>query len=218
MAFSDLYWASWRRTGGHNSQVLRVLTSSFSSPMVLTLLSSSYPSTYGICANPQVHKWNNGLWLLGHSNADEASVTGLPWQNAEAAIIGLATSSDGLNFSPLVNLDYSATGTNQFAAVFGFTFFKDRAGVLHLIFPASPITGPRGDVGTFSMYEIHPTTPGNFTSWTSPLALTRGDSIGSYQDPAIVDDFVPVPILTFKLVPEAHLLRRDETQRRVFDR
>ncbi len=182
MAFSDLYWASWRTGSGAYNQALRVLTSSFADPMTLTLQSSSYAPFYNLCANPQVHQHSNSSWLLGHSNADEHN--SLPWQNDEAAIISLATATDGLNFTHLTNIDYRSL----FAAVFGFTFFLDRAGVLHLIFPASPVSGARGDVGTFSMYEIHPLVPGNFVNWSSPVALGRNDSIGSYQDPAIVDD------------------------------
>ena len=35
---------------------------------------------------------------------------------------------------------------------------------------------------------------------------------------AVVDDLVPVPILTFQLIAEAHLFRRDQAKRRVVDR
>lgn len=179
MAFSDLYWASWRipATG---SYVLRILTSSLAAPMTCTQLVSSYAPTYGFCPNPQVYQKSNTDWRLVHCNADER----VSWGNVEGSILSFAASTDGLNFTPTFNIDYTGT----FATIFGHTpIFRDRSGVYRLVFPASVTASGRGPGGPFQMYEIHATNDA-LTTWSNPTILTRTDTITTYQDPAFVDD------------------------------
>lgn len=179
MAFSDLYIASWR-VPVSGPFTFRVLTAAVTTPMTWTLLSSTYSPTYGTCPNPQVYQRSNTDWRLVHCNADER----VNWTNIEGSILSFASSTDGLNFTPTFNIDY----TGIFATIFGHTpIFVDRSGVARIVFPASVTASGRGPGGPFQMYEIHATNVG-LTTWSPPTLLTRTDTIVSYQDPALVDD------------------------------
>ena len=190
MAFSDWYAASWQAHASPANFNLRVLTFAASAPQTWTLLVSSgnYTPTSHCCPNPQVFQVGLNSWALQHSNADETFSPS--WQNwPTAAKLAVATGTDGLNFTPLGLLDYSTS----YDAIFGSTWFKDRAGVTHIIYPASPRGGGLGDTGSFQMFEIHPlssdvTTWGTTSGWSTPVQLTGTGLPTSYQDPCIVDD------------------------------
>lgn len=186
MAFQDYHICSWVAHASPTPFTLRILTMAASDPTTWTVVSASgnYTPNSHVCANPQAFQHpTNGYWYLAHSNADETFSPS--WQNyPTAAKLSFARSADGgVTFTPLVDLDYSA----QFAAVFGSCWFKDRAGVIHHIFPASPVGGGLGDTGLFQMYEIHPTAS-DLTAWSSPVQLTGTSIPSTYQDPCIVDD------------------------------
>ncbi len=176
-AWRKYYIASFYPAGDPQVQQLLILTSDNGTDAYPVPTHYVPVSPTQAVRNPAV-LYRAGLYYLAHSDWSIFDFT-------HATHISFAVSLDGQNFTPLARPEFAGVGPfGSDAEFWAGSWLVEADGTLRYFVGAS--TAFITNLNQLNVYEIHPVTPGDFSAWSTPVALSGSAITAGLYDPKII--------------------------------